>query len=495
MGGGVLLIDADGDGRLDVFATNGGPISGRGPDPPSRLFRNEGDGRFADISDKSGAPGPSYAMGGAVGDFDGDGRDDLFVSGWRDQRLYRNAGGGRFEDVTDRAGLRSDRWGTSAAFADLDGDGDLDLYVATYVDFDPAAAPFCAAPDGRRDYCGPEEFAVQPDHLYRNDGDGHFTDVAAEAGIHLSNGRGLGVVVADLAGDRRPDLFVANDGTAGWLFENLGGLRFREVGLDAGVAFDGRGEALAGMGVAVGDLDGDGRSDLAATNFYGRSTVLFQAVGPGRYADRSGPAGITAATRGVTGFGVALADLDADGSLDLIQSNGHVLDRVRLGIPFAMRPALLRNQGGRFVDASGSAGPWFRQPTLARGLAVGDLDGDGGPPDVVVAALDAPLALLRPTSPVGRSLVLDLRAAPPGHPTAVGARVRARVGGKTLVREVVAGGSYLAAPDRRVHLGLGPAAEADEVEVEWPSGRRETWRNLPAGPPTRLVEGTATDPR
>ncbi|WP_435019825.1 CRTAC1 family protein [Tundrisphaera sp. TA3] len=491
MGGGLGLIDADGDGRLDVYACNGGPISGDGPDPPSRLFRNAGGGRFEEITAAADAPGPSYAMGVAVGDFDGDGRDDLFVSGWRDQRLYRNAGGGRFQDVTGRAGLSSRDWGTSAAFADLDGDGDLDLYVATYLDYDPGAAPFCAAPDGRRDYCGPEEFAAQPDHLYRNDGDGRFTDVARESGIALPGGRGLGVVIADLTGDRRPDIYVANDGSACWLFENLGGLRFREVGVAAGVAFDARGDALAGMGVAVGDLDGDCRPDLAATNFLRRSTVAFRALGHGQFAEDSGPLGIAAPTRPVLGFGLALADLDADGDLDLFQANGHVLDRARLGDPFAMRPTLLRNRAGRFSDASDRAGPWFARPILGRGVASGDLDGDGGPPDLLVAALDAPLALLRVDAPAGRSLVLDLAARPPAHRSAVGARVRATVGSRTLVRDVVAGGGYLSASDPRIHLGLGAAEAVDRLEVAWPSGRIETWARLPAGPPIRLDEGTA----
>ncbi len=198
MGGGVALIDFDADGDLDVYLCNGGPIvpDPARSDPPCRLYRNDGNWRFVDVTDRAEAPGPSYAMGAAVGDFDGDGLDDLFVTGWRDQRLYRNAGGGRFEDVTDRAGVGSKLWSTSAAFADLDGDGDLDLYVAAYLDYDPAHAPFCAAPDGQRDYCGPEDFAAQPDRLYRNDGDGRFTDVSKSAGIDRPGGRGLGVIVA-----------------------------------------------------------------------------------------------------------------------------------------------------------------------------------------------------------------------------------------------------------------------------------------------------------
>jgi enediyne biosynthesis protein E4 len=483
MGGGVALIDFDRDGDLDLYLCNGGPIvssPGRA-DPPCRLYRNEGGWRFTDLTDLAGAPGPSYAMGSAVGDFDGDGLDDLFVTGWRDQRLYRNVGGGQFSDVTAKAGLISDLWSTSAAFADLDDDGDLDLYVAAYLDYNPALAPFCAAPDGKRDFCGPEDFAAQPDRLYRNNGDGTFTDVAKSSGIDRPGGRGLGVIVADLVGDRGLDIFVANDGTACWLFENRGGLRFSEVGLTAGVAFDGRGDALAGMGAGLGDVDEDGLPDLVVSNFLGRSTVGFRSLGGGIFADVSDTLGLSKATRSVLGFGVALADFDDDGRLDLLQANGHVLDRARLGQPFAMRPTLLRNDGGRFVDATETAGPWFRQPILGRGLAIGDLDNDGRV-DAVVCSLDAPAALLRNVTPGGHSLTLDLA----GRPT--GAKVRATIGGRTLVRVVAAGGSYLSTSDCRIHLGLGVLDRVDRLEVTWPSGRVEVRDDVPMGR-LRIEEG------
>jgi hypothetical protein len=489
MGGGVGLIDVDGDGRLDIYFCNGGPIVPQPgqPDPPCRLFRNRGDGTFENITALAGAPGPSYAMGVAVGDFNGDARDDLFVTGWRDQRLYRNRGRGRFEDVTERAGLSSSAWSTSAAFADLDRDGDLDLYVANYVDFDPARAPYCAAPDGKRDYCGPEEFPAQADRLYRNNGDGTFTDVSKLSGIDLPDGRGLGVLIADLTGDAQLDIFVANDGTPCWLFENKGNLCFQEVGLASGVALDGDGRALAGMGVARGDLDGDGRLDLVVTNYIGRSTVAFRNLGNGRYQDVSGTLGLTAATRDVLGFGLTLTDFDGDGRLDLLQANGHVLDRVRSGVPFAMRPTLLRNEGGRFPDVASAAGPWFSKRMIGRGLAVGDVEGDGRP-DAVVNVLDGPAALLRNTS-AGRFLTLELVGRPPFHTSAIGAKVKAHLAGRTLAHEVVAGGSYLSASDRRVYLGLGAERRVDRLEITWPSGRVEVWTNLAAGP-HRLEEGT-----
>ena len=346
MGGGVALLDVDGDGLLDVYLCNGGPIDAAHGivDPPCRLFRNCGGWHFEEIKGRAAAPGPSYAMGVAVGDYDGDGRVDLFVTGWRDQRLYRNTGHCRFADVTEEAGLKSNLWSTSAAFADLDGDGDIDLYVANYLDYEAKSAPFCAAPDGRPDYCGPEGFVAQDDRLYRNNGDGTFTDVSHAAGITLSEGRGLGVLIGELTGDNRPDIYVANDGTACWLFANEGGLRFKEIGELAGVARDGQGRVMAGMGISVGDVDEDGLSDLAVANFLGRSTIVFQALlhPRGTYHDATNRLGVATATRGVLGFGLALVDLDGDGRIDLIQANGHVLDRGRLGIPFAMRTSCFK---------------------------------------------------------------------------------------------------------------------------------------------------------
>jgi hypothetical protein len=484
MGGGVALIDIDGDGDLDLYLCNGGPITpppGQ-TDTPCRTFRNEGGWRFTDITNQAGAPGPSYAMGVAVGDYDGDGRDDLFVTGWRDQRLYRNLGG-RFEDATDRAGVRSFSWSTSAAFADLDRDGDLDLFVASYVDYDPEAAPYCAAPDGEADYCGPEVFPAQPDRLYRNNGDGTFTDISRLAAIDRPHSRGLGVLVADLCGDDLLDLFVANDGTPCSLFENRGGLRFVEVGQENGVALDGQGGALAAMGVGLADLDGDGRSELVVGNYLERGTIGFRALGGGRYRDDSAALGLTAATRNVLGFGLALEDFDGDGDPDLLQLNGHVLDRQRLGVPFAMKATLLSNNGGRLLDTAKAAGAWFARPILGRGVAVGDLDGDRRP-DAVVNAIDAPAAVLRNKSAGGSWWTIELD----GPGSAIGARVRATVGDRVIVRDLVGGGSYLSASSRSVALGLGAADRIDRLEVRWPSGGVQTWE-APDGPRVRLRKG------
>jgi hypothetical protein len=493
MGGGVALLDADGDGLLDIYLCNGGPIAGTpgADDPPCRFYRNRGGLRFDDATAASGAPGPNYAMGAAVGDYDNDGRVDLFVTGWRDQRLYRNLGGGRFEDVTERAGLRSKLWSMSAAFGDLDGDGDLDLYVATYVEYNAKSPPYCAAPDGRHDYCGPEEFPAQPDRLYRNNGDGTFTDISALAGIDQPPGRGLGVLIAELTGDNRPDIYVANDGTPCWLFANRGDLHFTEAGEAAGVARDGQGQPLAGMGVTAGDLDGDGQVDFVVTNFYNRCTIAFRRDPQlqAHYHDDTSRLGLDAPTRPVLGFGAALVDFDGDGRLDLIQTNGHVLDRARLGVPFAMRPLLLRNAGAVFEDVSRAAGSWFDRPILGRGLAVGDLDGDNKP-DVVANALDAPAALLHNTCESARFLGLDVIDRF-GRP-AIGASVRVVDRGHGQVGELAAGGSYLAASQPRLWVGLAHAHAPLRIEVAWPWGVTETWTSpiRDNGGRLRLKEGT-----
>lgn len=487
MAGGVALFDADGDGRIDIFLCQGGPIrpTPGAVDPPCRFYRNLGGLKFEDRTATAGVPGPSYAMGAAPGDFDGDGRVDLFVSGWRGRRLYRNLGDCRFEDVTVTAGVAGGSWTTGAAWADLDGDGDLDLYVAGYVAYDPDIAPFCAAPDGRRDFCAPEDFDPEPDHIYRNDA-GRFVDVAREAGLPRREERGLGVLIDDFDGDRRPDVFVANDGGRCWMLANRGGLHFEDVAETAGTARDGSGRALAGMGVTAADLDGDGLIDLAVTNFLGRSTIAFRALdGRGTFHDESLRLGIAAVTREVLGFGVVTADFDSDGRIDLLQTDGHVVDRARLGVPFAMRPLLLRGREGGFDDASTRAGPWFSRTTLGRGLAVGDLDDDGRL-DVAAASLDVPFALLVNRTSAAPTVHIDL-VNRQGVP-AIGAHATARVGGRTIVMDLVGGAGYLSSSLPRLTFGLGSAPAIECLEIAWPWGGVEIRRDLRPGRPLRIMQ-------
>ena len=492
--GGVGVLDYDGDGWLDVYAIQAGAFP---PDPSrphggDRLFRNKGDGTFEDASERSGiaAMPRGFGHGVAVGDVDNDGRPDLLVTRWRAYALYHNKGDGTFEDVTESWGLGGDRgWPTSAALADLDGDGDLDLYVAHYIDWDERNPTLCARatasgprvdPDRKYDYCMPRGLVASADHLFRNDG-GRFVDATAEAGIVDRDGRGLGILAADLDDDGKIDLFVANDTTANYLFRNKGGLRFEESGDLAGVASNAEGAYQAGMGTALGDLDGDGRPDLAVTNFYGEATTLYRNLGGGTYSDRTVASGLAAASRYRLGFGLAFLDADNDGRLDLATANGHVNDD-RPRFPYAMPAQLVLGIGkGRVADASATAGECWSAPRIGRGLAVADLDNDGRP-DLLIVSQDGPLAYFRNRSEgPGRSATFRLEGGPASGRDAVGARVTVLAGGRRQVAVRFGGGSFQSASDPRVRVGLGPVDWIDEVEVRWPSGRVDRHAGLPAG--------------
>jgi len=501
--GGIGLLDYDGDGWLDVYAVQGGrfPPDPARPGPGDRLFRNRGDGTFADVTERAGLaslPG-GFGHGVAVGDFDNDGRPDLFLTRWRSYALLRNRGDGTFEDATKLAGLGGDRdWPTSAAFADLDNDGDLDLYVCHYLRWDAESPTPCKRtgttaesidPDRRFDYCMPHPFPALPDHLFRNDG-GRFVDVTEAAGIVDRDGRGLGVVAADVDEDGLVDLFVANDTTANYLYRNLGGLKFEEVGLPAGVACNAEGAFQAGMGTACGDLDGDGKPDLAVTNFYGESTTFFRNLGGGMFADQTAAFGLAAPSRFLLGFGIAFLDADADGRLDLATGNGHVVDD-RPNFPYAM-PAqlLLGGAGGRLTDASATAGPAWRVPRVARGLAVGDLDNDGRV-DLLLTAQDGPLAYFHNRSEGGHSATFRLEGTASNR-DGVGAVVTLTAGGRRQVIPRLGGGSFQSAADPRIRFGLGDRPRVESVEVRWPSGRVDRHRDLPGDAGYLLREGEAT---
>jgi hypothetical protein len=456
-----------------------------------RLFRNLGDGRFEDATVASGLadmPG-GYGHGVAVGDFDGDGRPDLFVTRLDAYALYRNTGRGTFEDATDRMGLGGRRgWPTSAAWADLDGDGDLDLYVCHYVEWDPDDPKPCSN-SSSSGYCDPRLFPGQQDRLFRNDLS-RFVDVTHEAGIVDADGRGLGVLAADLDDDGLVDLFVANDTTANYLFHNLGGMRFEERGLSSGVACNASGGFQAGMGVATGDLDGDGRLDLAVTNFYNESTTFFLALGRGWFEDRSRAVGLAAPTRYSLGFGIAFADFDADGRLDLAIANGHVNDS-RPKVAYAMPAQLFAGgEGGRLVEVTRAAGPPWQVPRVGRGLCVGDLDDDGRL-DLLVVSLDGPLAYFHNEGPPRRSLTLALEGVASNR-DAVGARaILVDADGRRRVAYRAGGGSYLSASDPRLHFGLGDDPRPVDVEITWPSGRKTSLSRLMAGRAYHVREGDA----
>ena len=502
IGGGVAVLDYDGDGWLDVYLVQGGPFPPE--DPPrrttrattgDRLFRNKGDGTFEDATDASGIAriARGYGFGATVGDYDNDGRPDLFVTRFGSYGLYRNKGDGTFEDATDRAGLGGDRdWPTSSAFADLDGDGDLDLYVCHYLAWDAHNPTLCRDPRAadRIVSCLPLRFPAMPDHLFRNDG-GRFVDVTAEAGIVDRDGRGLGVVAADLDDDGRLDLFVANDMTANLLYRNLGGLKFEEIGHAAGVACNADGGYQAGMGVACGDLDGDGRPDLAVTNFFGESTTFYRNLGHATFADATAAVGLKAPSRFLLGFGAVFLDVDNDGRLDLATANGHIHD-LRPDTPYPM-PAQLLTGGpdGRLTDVTPRIGEPWTVPRIGRGLAAADLDNDGRV-DLLLVSQNTPLAFFHnQTRDAGHFLTLILEGTTSNR-DAVGARVTVTAGGRRQTAWRTGGGSYASASDPRLHFGLGSASVVDDVEIRWPSGRVQHLGKLAADRAYHVREG---DPR
>jgi thioredoxin-like negative regulator of GroEL len=491
--GGIGLLDYDGDGWLDVYAIQGGrfPPNPARPGPGDRLFHNRRDGTFADVTETAGLAAMSrgYGQAVAVGDFDNDGRPDLFITRWRSYALYRNRGDGTFEDVTAGAGMDGDRdWPTSTAFADLDNDGDLDLYVCHYGVWDPDHPKLCKDPSGTKFLsCDPRAIVPLPDHVFRNDGR-RFVDVTAESGMIEHDGRGLGVVAADLDDDGRIDVFVANDTSANYLFRNQGGFRFQEIGLTAGVAANAQGGYQAGMGIACGDLDGDGRLDLAVTNFYNESTTFFQNLGGTAFADRTSAIGLSAPSRQRLGFGAAFLDANNDGHLDLMTANGHISD-LRPLIPLAMTAQLfLGGEPARLIDVTQRAGPPFQRLHVGRGLAVGDLDNDGRL-DALMAAHNEPLVVFQNrTEPRGHFVTFRLEGTSSNR-DGVGARVTIQAGGRRQVAERFGGGSYASAGDPRLHFGLEPSQIVELVQVRWPSGRVDRFENLASDRGYHLREG------
>jgi enediyne biosynthesis protein E4 len=444
----------------------------------------------------SGEPGAVQAVGGegrwgggvAVVDYDTDGWPDLFVTNFGANVLYRNRGDGTFGNVAAAAGVESPGWNTGAAFFDADGDGDLDLYIAAYIE-----ATMDDVLKARRvlNWKGVDKVAIGPfglpgalDHFYLNDGHGHFTDATAQAGLE-DKGRGYGFTVraADLSGDGLPDIYVTNDSDANYLYRNSGDGTFKEIGLWAGAALDKNGAAQAGMGVAVGDANGDGIADIFVTNFSEDFSTLYVGLGDAFFADASDTAGVGQATFAALSWGTAFADLDNDGDEDLVVMNGHLYPQVdqhpEFGQKYAQRNLLLENTGGgSFVDATDSAGPGFAPMRSSRGLAVGDYDNDGDL-DLLVSNLDEPPTLLRNDSAAGAWLTVVCEV-PPGKGPLIGTRVDVHAGGRTMTHDVASSGSFMSAHDTRLHFGLGAAKQADLVTIHWPDGKTTELREVPA---------------
>jgi hypothetical protein len=491
MGSGGGFLDFDGDGWLDIFLVDGGSVADAQVSRRARhrLYRNRADGTFEDVTPASGIRHRAFGLGVCAGDYDNDGRIDLYITGDRGNLLYRNTGNGAFADVTTSAGVGAAQLSTSCAFADLDADGDLDLFVVAYVDIS-AGEERCG--DSKvRAYCRPDVYKGLPNTLYRNNGNGSFSDVTRQAGLYSRDGKGLGVVVGDYDDDGLPDVFVANDLVPNFLYHNEGRGVFREVGLLSGVALASDARARAGMGADFGDYDGDGRLDLVVTNFELEAHNLFRNLGDGLFADATSQSGLNVATLPFLGFGAVFLDYDNDADLDLAIANGHVLDNTsqfRASSTYAQRNLVLRNDGGRFRDVGRLAGPGFALEKVSRALAAGDIDNDGDL-DLLVTNNGQTADLLRNDGGHrGNALVVRL-AGKASNRDGVGARVRLVAGSRAQIREVKAGSSYLSQSDLRLHFGLGRAATVDRVEVRWPSGRTEVLQKIAANGIITVAEG------
>ncbi|MCS6805482.1 MAG: CRTAC1 family protein [Acidobacteriota bacterium] len=480
MGSGGGFLDYDNDGWLDIYLVQSGPLPGFSDQTPlpNKLYRNNGDGTFTDVTEQAGLGDTSYGMGCAFGDIDNDGFIDIFVTNFGPNKLYRNNGDGTFTDVTERAGVGDPRWGSSAAFADYDGDGFLDLYVVNYVNFSLDRNIYCGEP-GLQTYCHPDVYDGVPDILYRNNGDGTFTDVTRQAGLYIDakdQSKGLGVVWSDYDNDGDADIFVANDSTRQFLFRNNGNGTFTEIGVSAGFAYNGQGKTTAGMGIDAGDYNGDGFFDLFITNLDFETNTLYHSLGDGSFEDRTDTTGLAAPSLTRVGFGTNFFDFDNDGDVDLFVANGHIIDNIARQNPSLSyeQPAQLYENLGRgpFADISARAGAFFRTPWVGRGAAFGDVDNDGDV-DILQTNNNQRALLLR--NEIGHRqnwVMLKLASRHRGR-DAIGARVTLVAGDLTQIEEVRSGSSYLSQNDLRVHFGIGNRQTIDYIEIRWPEGLRQ----------------------
>ena len=494
IGGGAALADLDGDGDLDLYLVQSGRVDRTLPAEMSanRLYLNRGDGHFDRVEDAAGAGDRGYGMGVAAGDYDNDGDVDLYVTNLGANVLFQNDGAGRFTDVTVHAGIGDPGWSTAATFLDLDADADLDLFVVNYINWTPEIEQDCYGKAFVATYCGPTAYDVPAmDRLYRNNGDGTFTDITLDAGINVAFGNGLGVVGADFNGDGLTDVFVANDAMVNQLWLNLGELRFEEACLLWSCAMDSDGIEKAGMGVAAADVDNDGDSDLLVVNLHGQSDSFFTNEGA-YFSDATRRAGLGAPSMRYTRFGVTLADFDNDGSLDLYEANGNVglTEPVEDGDGYAEPNVLYRGVIGpgavRFEEIKPQGGVSSPLIHTSRALAVGDVDEDGGL-DLVVVNRDAPAYLLVNRATRGnwaRFRVLDASGR-----DAHGAIVSATVNTTRMRRDVQPSASYLASSDPRVHFGLGTETETRDVVVRWPGGEEEAFGDFGQGTTHELRQG------
>ena len=500
-GCGAAAFDYDGDGWLDLFVVNGTTLDGfpEGKEPTSHLYRNRRDGTFEDVTARAGLALAGWGQAACAGDYDNDGHEDLFVTYWGQNRLFRNRGNGTFEEATKAAGLESGRtrWGSGCALLDYDRDGRLDLFAANYIDLDLSATP--VPESGLCRYkgvpvaCGPPGLTGGKNTLYRNKGEGKFEDVSVPSGVTGASGTyGLGVSTLDFDDDGWVDIYVANDSNPSALYRNNRDGTFTDIGVTAGCAYSQDGKPQAGMGVAVGDYNRDGRMDIFKTNFAGDTSTMYANAGNGLCEDRTFASGIGRNTRWL-GWGVAFVDLDLDGWLDLFLVNGHVypeVEQLKTEAGYRQRKVVYRNDGaGRFEDVTERLGPPVTVPKAGRGAAFADVDNDGDVDVLVNNVHDTP-DLYRLDVREPRSWLAVRLVGVASNRSAIGARVRVTAGGVTQVQEVRGGGSYYSQNDLRPHFGLGSASKIDRLEVRWPNGAEESWTEVAINRVVTLKEGS-----
>jgi enediyne biosynthesis protein E4 len=488
---GVALLDYDGDGYLDVYLVNGAAIPSLKKESPAfwnRLFHNNHDGTFTDVTEKAGVAGAGYGMGVAVGDFDNDGRPDLFLANVTDNQLLHNNGDGTFTDVTAKAHLQGasldgkKMWSAGAGWFDYNNDGLLDLFVVNYTKWEVNKDPYCTIGGGVRGYCHPRYYAPTHNTLYRNNGDGTFTDVSEETGIAAHMGKGMSVSFADYDGDGFMDAFVANDTTRNFLFHNLGGKKFEEVGDSSGVAYGSNGAALSGMGADFRDVNNDGLPDLWHTAVEFETFPLYGNRGRADFADWTVESGIGRLTSAMSGWGNGIVDFDNDGWKDLFVARSNVLDNISGLVAERQYPepnSVFRNLGnGKFEDVSASAGPDFAKAAPHRGVAFGDFDNDGHM-DAVVTVLNGPVKLFHNISRDGNHWILLKLTGTKSNRMAIGAQIHITTeDGKSQWNEVTTAVGYASSSDSRVHFGLGSNRILKEIEIRWPSGIKQILRDV-----------------
>jgi len=487
--GGVALFDYDNDGWLDIYLVNGSTLpalAGKARPPGSALFHNNHDGTFTDVTARAGVANERWGFGVAVGDYDNDGWEDLYVTNFGKNRLYHNNHDGTFTDVAEKLGVAIDSWSTGATFGDYDGDGDLDLFVAGYVEFDPAKPPEPHTTQGGLKYCyfrgqpvmcGPRGLKGAPDHLLRNDG-GRFVDVSKEAGVADEKGYyGFGAAFCDIDDDGKVDLIVANDSTPRFLYRNLGNGVFEDISFVSGFALNEDGREQAGMGLAIGDYDNDGRPDLYVTNFSDDSNTLYHNEGGAIFNDVTFSSGHGTPTIPFLGWGAVFLDFDNDGLKDIFVANGHVypqVDRYDWGTTWAQRPLLFKNRDGRVFDiVPAASGSGLAVIKSARGAAAGDIDNDGRVDVVLNNNGTTPTVLHNDTKPAGHWLSLKLIGGVGSPRDAIGSTAWLTAGGRRQRADVISGASYCSQSDLRLHFGLGQADKVDRLEILWAGGRRQ----------------------